>query len=667
MSNKMSNNHLPQIIPKFKKRHFLLVIIFSLGIFEEAVSQKINRFDGIITLAENITGIASYDFKTVKSDTLYHGKFEFESIPFSTEDGTLNTQSISGGFENGKKTGSWLYHTKSLLPKAHIEIKNYLITNKTNGLDYLNLLSFEDGKAHGKWVAIQRSISDSKITDTTLLIQTNVSNGVFEGNYRAESDKYNVIGEIKNGYLDDVWKIVVNLENNQKLVDIRMYEKGNLKAHRIILGQDTTEILHFELEHKNPIEEKIPINEAYFELLDYVFNTKEKTTTIDLLNNIDRANELMQSSFRDLSYFENIHVWSLANGSEPVMLPFATVYKYPFSMLEKSISQQAEKTIRQITEVIDQFMNNPQVKISRFSSEEIALDAEIMNIFKNKTALIAAAFSNFKNPAFEYINREDYLKLIVPNIEYPVAVTAKQNGDEISMNYVFPVLNTDEEEFLLVLNNHLNAILDHVQDLQLKGMNALGKVKSLNLLEEREAEAVALKDTVLSRFNNQSKRDDFNNFHAQIAKNIVKLSDDQFSIYANVPEETQLEMINDLIACHEQMRLDYTLLGELPAKLKSLDDLYIRSVWNPYTFTYMDERVKERLYKLFENQQLPFLINNIAISNDCLELKKNTEELFSVVDIMFDIRIKDTREMEKAIRKTSTTQESIAIMKNVSK
>jgi hypothetical protein len=101
----------------------------------------------------------------------------------------------------------------------------------------------------------------------------------------------------------------------------------------------------------------------------------------------------------------------------------------------------------------------------------------------------------------------------------------------------------------------------------------------------------------------------------------------------------------------------YTILNKIPTKLERIDELYKRVVFNPYTFTDMEERVKEKVYLYFEQVILPQIILDINQNMSCDNFYEKVENIDKLYRQMVLLREKDTKDLERLIKKNENVNE----------
>lgn len=115
-------------------------------------------------------------------------------------------------------------------------------------------------------------------------------------------------------------------------------------------------------------------------------------------------------------------------------------------------------------------------------------------------------------------------------------------------------------------------------------------------------------------------------------------------------------MIESELDCFDQYLSFYAFLAELPKRLNEIDDLYTRTIWNPFTFTDMQKKVKERIFLSYQKTLLPFLLDDLEQGMSCAI--SNRMDNFSILfSKMKFLREQDTQELEAKLKRTSTLEQ----------
>jgi hypothetical protein len=114
-----------------------------------------------------------------------------------------------------------------------------------------------------------------------------------------------------------------------------------------------------------------------------------------------------------------------------------------------------------------------------------------------------------------------------------------------------------------------------------------------------------------------------------------------------------LELLN---SCFKSFIELYEVLDEFPKQQKELDSLYTRTVWNPFTYTDMDEVVKERIYNAYNKVLFPHLMNEVENQISCETIDKILHDIPAVIERLKQLRNEDTKDIEKELRRENDPQ-----------
>lgn len=210
-----------------------------------------------------------------------------------------------------------------------------------------------------------------------------------------------------------------------------------------------------------------------------------------------------------------------------------------------------------------------------------------------------------------------------------------------------------------LMENHFKEIFDDLEELEERIKVLKEKYSTQSLLSEKEKRIMDSYQKVINLYNEDNNRKDFNHLHERIAKGIIEYSNTIFDDYKKMSIDQRNEKANELTACYEEMAEVYFILTDIPDRVTNIDESYMREVWNPYTFTNMDERLKNRLYDAYERDMMPYLVEELESTIDCKATIKNAVAIRNLTEKMMELREEDTEDLEKLLRKAKSPKEML--------
>lgn len=637
-------------------------------------AQEIKTFDGSISLGENIIGKTVYQYYVTQRDTIKHKDYYFQSTtPDSASKEKLHGIRFSGAYNKGVKNGKWIYSYKELKPTGNSFINGYETAQNTNGKEYVVSADFNNGKAHGKWVTTRQEIAYSKPKDTSLLVTANFQEGKMTGVIEADSPDLSFRGSIgPKGIVNGNWLFVHTLNNTTKtkINEHRIYENGILKKHYLEVGGKSLVLSHFGFDTTEDAEgemwEEVPLDSPYFKIIYYTSFGTESSGTMKISSDsaryyLNKTNEFLSTAVFSFSTHKSRDIWKLTSGSNPLEFPTFRVRKFPYSEAEKKQLAEANILLTKTNKIIRDFFDDPQVEISRFAYLDLAFYYQIMHVYRVNEKKLTEVIHLFSDPAFEYIDRGEIFEHMAPQLSYPDSVAFEFKDKKINRFFSFPQPIEKSNGNLSLVYEQLKKIYEDLDEIQRKVNPVLEKHKKQGKLSEKEEFAVKKKDSVVAFYNNTLYRKDFNPYHEKIASKIIDFTQHEFKKYAALPLEEKIERIDSLLACYDAVLYLYKKQAQLPRMLSRIDELYTRTVWNPFTFTDMDEIVKERVYNAYKNILFEHLLAEIEKSISCESIVNKANNFSVLYNKMLDLRDRDTQEIEKKLKRTTNVNTIIEV------
>jgi hypothetical protein len=651
---------------------FSLLIVFTINALSAQTKQT---YKGTLQLNSDLLGEADYQYLISKKDTLKHGSFFFNYFNVDTlNDNLKKSLTISGNYNNGLKNGKWVYSYKSLKAEKSFEVKNYDVVFLSTGKELLVNGNFNNGKANGVWSAAEYSIKKSEVADTITFMQANYQNGRAVGAILGKSGKIGFSGSLnQEGLAHGEWILTHKYTDNSKLTEHRFFDNGLLKDHYLVIEGDTVTMLYIGID--NTIDEGetweiSPLNSRYFRTIKsanmgidsskcrngQVISFKDTTDFF-----INQSNVFLEHSLSLLLHHNKKNIWELTEGSDPISLPSVKLRKYPMDKQEEKNLKISADYINTSLEFISDFFDNADIAIDRHTVKQLSLYYEVMSEHKSKVNYLNNLVQQFTDPSFKYINRKEIFDVLSCNILYPLTIHYEYKDFKFEDDYKFPEL-ADEEDYSLVVREILEEIVDDLTAIAREIEEILTKSKKQTKLSDKEKNLVTKRDSIIALYSNENKDEAYNQYHTAISENVILYVNNAFRNYAKLEFENKIDTIDFYLTCFEAIVNLYGKQSEIPKKLERLDETYTRVIWNPYTFTDMEERVKERLYKTFETILMPFYLSDLESSINCNSLPNKFNNFELIYRRMMILRDQDTKELEKELRKVSDPRKVIDIL-----
>lgn len=365
---------------------------------------------------------------------------------------------------------------------------------------------------------------------------------------------------------------------------------------------------------------------------------------------------------RSFSRYDSLDIWTKLPGASSVTTPVILLKKFPMSRADERKRKEVGELHEEATTLVEIFLGNPLLEVSQYAHKEIARNVKVMEILQDRLQRLTPCVDRLTHDALLYVDRDQLIPHITPIITYPSSIDFELKGKPFSTVFDFPSPLLPENGSLHSIHHHTERILQTARELSEETSEILERYKLEVELTEREERLIEKRDSVLAFYKNEAGRDDFNRFHERMAEGFIQLATEEFKQYARLEIDEKLDKILDVQKCYREALNAYEMTARIPLRLERLEEIYTRSVWNAYTFTYMDERIKDRLYRAYENTLLPLVLDDMATHVTCGNLEKKQDNMVNLYQRMVELRDQDTREMEKQLRRASDSETILQIM-----
>lgn len=639
---------------KFSPSFFIIFICLLTFITSNAQNRQ--TFEGSFLLKNDLEGQANYQYYIDKRDTVKQGNFSFLSIEETEK--VFDCVKIEGVYNKNYKNGKWTYSFKNLEKGSLETLEDNKLVYKTSGKEKKIVGDYKSSKANGTWIAIEQKIRDSKATDTISLVKANYTNGILTGEILAFNEQFEFAGHTNNeGLADKTWTIVHKEIN---VTEHRIYKNGIIQDHCFEENGDTIfcNYVGFDKEiDEDELWENINIDKKYFALLEYinlgVVKNGDKKADDAYLDKINRSNDFILSLLWSISENNQVNFGNFLKGSTPIKKVKAKVRKYPFTKEEKAEMSKAHDLLLENMELLDDFFKNPDVEINIYTNQDLMFTYEIMNIFKDNFDKQKSYIDKISKSEYEYLNRSTFLEQTLPYPNYPEKVNYTFRDSEFTESYDFPNIDVEQENKFQIMLDHLTEMRNALKDLEDLSSKYLATSTKESKLAPLEKKMVTKKDSILNLYKNKSNREDFNEYHENVAQKIETMVRGEVKNYSELPLEDKMDAISTLNDCFGNILKLYEKQAEIPKKIDRLDEVYTRVVFNPYTFTDMEERIKERIYKAYENNLKDFVLDDMQEHITCNDIKKKYNNFELLYRKMMVLRDKDTKDIERELRRVN--------------
>lgn len=662
--NKTEGHNFSMLILLPSKMILVLVLLFNFSM--HAQDREIRKDS--LKINDSIIGIAEYEYDKSRGETVYDGKFNFQSVTESKlKSFDFEAITYEGEFSSDKKTGDWLYSNKKMIEGDQKFVSGFRVGNLASGTENLVSGQFQDGLAVGNWKVVKQDYINSNVEDTLFLIESTFKNNQLVGSLKSNSKSILVQGYFNaDGYFHGEWEIE---HKDEKVIENRTFEAGLLKKYEIIIDGKTFDISYAGLDTTIAKEEQwedITLEDGYFDILNLVDLEVEQSVSSSIDRSLNtyhkKTNEFIENSILSFSFNTQFDIWNAFKGSKPLGLGKFKVRKLELTSKEKKQVNEIAENFDEIQAMLKEFQDNSKVKIGKPVYEKFNEAELIFNVYRNEMSQLKKLVNVVTSDAFVYIQRDDIYNRIWPKLRFPVEVTYEFQSELVTKSHKFPKSPEREDFDLEKANLLINDIYKDVKAISEEVSEIFEAMEVEKSLSEDEEKLIKRKDKIESLFDANSKEENYNSLHERYSNLVLELTEERFNAYGNLEVDKKKKEIKNLLSCFDNLIDFYEFLEDLKSKNERLDDAYTNTTFNPYMMVDMSERIKENIYEAFDESLKPYLLDKLSGDFSCGKLENAMEDINKVYQKMLDLSKRDTKAEERELRRQKDPEKILSVL-----
>lgn len=638
----------------FAKYLVLFLLVYQTPIFSQQPLTTIEeeKFE----LAHGLNGSANYSYYLEGGNRYYHGPFYFNSSRNDSVDINIVRGVEFGGFyKEGFKNDNWTFSNMQLKEeRSGIAVREpkYAIINTSSGVDFLIQAKFDKGQAEGKWSVGNFEIEQGVVVDTLFFSQADFAKNQFVGSFSSRNEDNEITGFLdENGFLNGVW---VYNNDKKKIRESRQYEQGILIKHIIFIDGKKLTLDHIGLDNSYSPEmeewDTLYLNENYLNILLYA-KAAEGDNVKEISLFIRKSNDFLMTSVSSYNGTDGYSIWKNTAGSSGLLFPKVKARKFPYESNEKAQIDSANIKLYACESILDDFLSEPQVTISKHSNEDVSIYFAAFQIYQSELIKLRRLINVLSSKSAEYINKSEFIPSIFSGTSYPTSVSYSFNDENRNKEIDFPDDLSNKETTIQSIINHINQVESYLLEKEKIIAPIIEENKKRAEIADNEEILVSKKDSIIHLFGNLYDLPSFNSYHERYAENVINYIEYEFKQYAKEPVELRIDRIETQLECFQKFIEFYSFLANLPTRFKEVELLYTRTVWNPFTFTDMDEIVKERVFNSYNKIIIPYLLNELDESMSCDKIGERMMNFKILFKRMNTLRNQDTQDLESRLKR----------------
>lgn len=639
------------------KRLFLSILLFSLAFTNFGLAQgELFRVDTTTNFLNEKYNL-SYDYKLVRKDTVRHGHFFLHKPIFHNEEDSFMTfKNIEGWYNEGNLDSIWSISNGKIQPVGEGVFKDSKYSFQVSGSETISQIVYRKGEPTSSWSVFDRTIEYSEVKDTVFSLCVKRPNELGHKVIEIQKDRESLTYIIdSNGSPTGTW--VYNEKLDKGIHQRKWFYKNQQLIKKEINRSDTIVEISFiqdAPEGQDIVKTEIELDYDYFEIIDIIASyvspegfryISRQRPSVPLLTSA--KNKLLESEnyFRgltgDVNYYEGA----------------VKLKTYPYSNKEIEQLETISNNVTKIISQIDTIESDPQVNLASLSSDVVLRYLAVLKYFKTD---MISPFLNlvelYDDEKLIYLVRDDKL---LNRFQYDSLINIETQSEDGTPFEIFSMKASKGDDN----QSALEKIIAYSGNL-LKEVNLITDSLDSYLFElKREENLVALEKDLLKKYENNKElceiiiTDQINDLAGyDVQKVILDFLDGELSSYSKLEKvDMKMKKVEPLIDCMSNIeRLLYTI-ENVPENIQIVEDGYTRTVFNPYTFTNMDEKIKQPIYRAFNQSLMPYIFDQVR-GMKCESVRAVDRNITNLFEGMVDLLKKDTKKLERRVRRMSDPQ-----------
>ncbi len=585
-------------------------------------------------------------------DTVLNGTYSLKlkpALPEGLQEQSYRFGELATGFVNNKRQGVFVMQTIFLQPELrNPEPENGIIRIPYSGIIRKTRGEFDENRPVGEWTFLELRRNTASAADSLVHLRAFFgSNGKLKDRFRL-ADRNNAVviaGNFKDGAFDE--GLNVRSGSDGSLLLNFGFENGLLVSVNRA-GKPALRAGYNSQERKISFVQQ-PLDSLYPKIMSYYLNLPE-----DEWEEVLRPFKMIYNSFSWLEGENSIMMEHLP-GESNFQLPLVKVPLYETTPEEQEIVLRKRERIQELNQRIDDLLHVSSFALNKSSEKELSSLYARLQVVKDRLEHQQKVSEILAGPLLQHIDPDLFIRRRLAEVTPADTATYTFSGEQfrepMSFSFETEGLSSFEqyrayisslEESFLNINEQIGRYLEHVE-LEKRLSESEESLSDLSVDIEQLADSMAL----------NMYSEEISNMYKQA---FVGFKDMLLKEYVEMAPARRQPALEGLVNCFEQMRSKLKNAPVLAGKEKIVDEAYMDTHLNPYTYTEEEERIFERLYSAYTDILVPFLINRMMTAQNCESFLEKAENLERLQDFMLKALSENPKRMERRIRRTDSPE-----------
>lgn len=630
---------------------FALSVFFMFSATGHAVGQDIYSQRDTLREGEGYFVQRNFQYQLSRRDTVRHGKYELFLKPHAED--TLLTRNYDYEhlqliFREGEKNGPFLLRLVSFYPVlAQLDPEGGSIQIPYTGTSSELRGQYEAGNPVGQWFFSEYRQEEGKAADTVRLLNTFFNQeGTLNEQFRIiEPDLGRVLSGSFNeeGRFDSVMVVRSSREEEEEVRMVYSFEDGLLTS---ITGPggETIQPAYITGNLDEVRLKEHALDSLFAKVLSYYLPEMPAEEQNRLLRPLRTLVESFVKLQADSSVLVNEMPVSLNMQLPTVQLPM-----YEPEENEIAFIQETYNKLFLLQSRVDSLMSISAFSLNRYGDRELAALYARAGLLLDRISRQRQIFRVLSGALQQHINPEWFVSRRLDEISLQDTVTYTYNDELLKEEVDFDF----EKEGLSPFEQYQAYVreMEEMTELISSRMTAQLQEQQLDVrLEERGDQITALSEEI-ERLADSLQ---LNLYSPEISRtykrSFVEFKEELLQQYGQMSSAERVEEADGIILCLERLAAGLLEGQELAQNEQVVDQAYMDSRLNPYTYTEMRVRLFEKLFRTYRQTLVPYLADRMLPAENCEDFLRKAANLEVLQNFMLEALTKNTGRLERKIR-----------------
>lgn len=637
----------------------LLQLIF----FSESLrAQDMLRYDSLYQPMLGVSGHARFTYKLSKTgETIKQGGFEFESkTKDSLQPALFIQENWMGNFVENKKQGQWQYRKNRQL--VHVEdINEWEVKYQLKTEERLLKSNYTLGKPDKEWELSRTIFVNKQPVTETEFVKTTLRNERFEGKielyYLPDSVRScRINGFARNGLMDSTW--MFELKNGDTTyTERREYKKGFLLSLVRWNGADTILSLQYPL--SSIIRSALYENSGTEQVLDH-------PVSITFSDGYPRTSPYIRAQHAGNSYLETVLTQLFqyeGNWIKEKGLPLGTSRGfYVLSAKEKNLLENWPELEYTFRERVKRIAANFDTTVVATTHPGLIFIKGWAEKQRNLLDYIKPWNNILSRNEIEYYHRRGEL------VDYSIEILGEdsiQLDDENTTVLKYPVNTLDQQDFLTYISSNFQRRIRTADSLLVQLDKIRGELAVLSENQQLLNSVQEIRKETDQLFSDSSKHEMIDPLYQKLRTEFAATEFNRlYRKFVDSATTAKKPIADSLMYLLSSLQIVSEMLDVLPSRQTQIDSLYTIYTFDPFTFNdKFPRRIKKKLYDIIAIDLYNSELRKLTTSTNISEIKTGVKLLYDIQERLIFLHDKDTRKIERKLKKGSSTQAKMEAIK----